>query len=113
MLSWRQSADVSLMMTTGAKAGQMHTAMTNLVAEQHEAAGEDPLAYKLPDGGIEGVFVCAHACVRTRSHPAHLRPRMLPCFMSCILLTQECSEKRINNLPWTCVTSTTTRGHTA
>ena len=50
-------SDVSLMMTTGAKAGQMHTAMTNVVAQQHEAAGEDPLAYKLPGGGIEGVCV--------------------------------------------------------
>ena len=45
------------MMTTGAKAGAMHTAMTNVVAQQHEAAGEDPLAYKLPGGGIEGVCV--------------------------------------------------------
>jgi hypothetical protein len=55
----RQSSDVSLMMTTGAaKVGQMHTAMTNVVAQQqHEAAGEDPLAYKLPGGGIEGVCV--------------------------------------------------------
>ena len=57
VLSWSQAADVSLMMTTGAKAGAMHTAMTDVVAKQHEAAGEDPLAYKLPGGGIQGVCV--------------------------------------------------------
>ena len=57
VLSWSQAEDVSLMMTTGAKAGAMHTAMTDVVAKQHEAAGEDPLAYKLPGGGIQGVCV--------------------------------------------------------
>jgi hypothetical protein len=57
VLSWSQAEDVSLMMTTGAKAGAMHTAMTDAVAKQHEAAGEDPLAYKLPGGGIQGVCV--------------------------------------------------------
>jgi hypothetical protein len=55
VLTWRQSDDVSLMMTTGAKAGAKHTAMTNVVAKKHGKAGEDPLAYKLPEGGIEGV----------------------------------------------------------
>ncbi len=54
-LTWKQAADVSMMATTGAKAGAMHTAMTNVVAKKHEEAGEDPLAYKLPEGGIEGV----------------------------------------------------------
>jgi hypothetical protein len=44
-----------MMATTGAKAGAMHTAMTDAVAKQHEAAGEEPLAFKLPEGGIEGV----------------------------------------------------------
>jgi hypothetical protein len=43
------------MMTTGAKAGAMHTVMTNVVAKKYEEAGQDPLAYKLPEGGIEGV----------------------------------------------------------
>jgi hypothetical protein len=78
VLSWCQAADVSLMMTTGAKAGAMHPAMTNVVAQQHEAAGEDPLAYKLPGGGIQGVCVRAHARVWARGHLAHLRP----CVMS-------------------------------
>ena len=54
-LTWKQAADVSMMATTGAKAGAMHTAMTDAVAKQHEAAGEEPLAFKLPEGGIQGV----------------------------------------------------------
>ena len=54
-LTWKQAVDVSMMATTGAKAGAMHTAMTDAVAKGHEAAGEDPLAHKLPGGGIEGV----------------------------------------------------------
>ena len=37
------------------KAGAMHTAMTNVVAQKIEEAGEEPLAYKLPEGGIQGV----------------------------------------------------------
>jgi hypothetical protein len=44
-----------MMATTGAKAGAMHTAMTNVVAQKIEEAGEEPLAYKLPEGGIQGV----------------------------------------------------------
>ena len=37
-LTWKQAVDVSMMATTGAKAGAMHTAMTDAVAKQHEAA---------------------------------------------------------------------------
>ena len=54
-LTWQQAVDVSMMATTGAKAGAMHTAMTNVVAQKIEKAGEEPLTYKLPGGGIEGV----------------------------------------------------------
>ena len=54
-LTWQQAVDVSMMATTGAKAGAMHTAMTNVVAQKIEEAGEEPLAYKLPEGGIQGV----------------------------------------------------------
>ena len=54
-LTWKQAVDVWMMATTGAKAGAMHTAMTNVVAQKIEEAGEKPLDYKLPGGSIEGV----------------------------------------------------------
>ena len=43
-LTWKQAVDVSMMATTGAKAGAMHTVMTNVVAQKIEEAGEEPLA---------------------------------------------------------------------
>ena len=53
-LTWKQAADVSMMATTGAKAGAMHTAMTDAVAKQHEAAAESHVRHPFASFG----FLC-------------------------------------------------------
>ena len=68
-LTWKQAVDVSMMATTGAKAGAMHTtAMTNVVAQKIEEAGEEPLAYKLPEGGEFKVCAREHVAVPGHGH---------------------------------------------
>ena len=88
-LTWQQTDDVSMMMATGAKAGAMHTVMTNGVAEKYEEAGEDPLAYKLPDGGIEKVCVQATGHGHPSGHHSWLTfchvLRVVLCSVFCVL----------------------------